>query len=72
MTPTRKKKLYENGFFQQLDTDGEFQIIRMYEWEYSAREGYEGQKWFKHVYDLWLTENFKERYRFSVPMKMFY
>lgn len=69
---SRKKKLYENGFFQQLDTDGEFQIISMYEWEYSAREGREGNVWLKHVYDLWLTEGFKRRYRFSVPMKMYY
>lgn len=72
VTASRKKMFYENGFFQQLDTDGEFQIISMYEWEYSAREGREGSVWLKHVYDLWLTEGFRERYRFSVPMKMFY
>lgn len=72
VTASRKKEFYENGFFQQLDTDGELQIISMYEWEYSAHEGREGSVWLKHVYDLWLTEGFRERWRFSVPMKMFY
>ena len=72
VTPSRKKSFYENGFFQQLDTDGEYQIIRMYEYEYSGRVGRESWTGFKHVYELWLGENFAERWRFSVPMKMFY
>ena len=72
VTPTRKRSLYEVGYFQQLDTDGEFQIIRMYEYEYSAKAGRKSWKDMKHVYDLWLTEGFQRRWRFSVPMKMFY
>lgn len=72
VTPSRKKSLFENGFFQQLETDGEYQIIRMYEYWYSASVDNASCTGFKHVYELWLGEDFRERWRFSVPMKMFY
>lgn len=65
---TRKRKVSEEGFFQQLDTDGDLQIIRTYEWFYNARVGKKGEPVFKHVYDLWLTEGFESRWRFSVAM----
>ena len=69
---SQKKSLYTNGFFQQLDVDGEFQVIRMFEYEHSAKVGRQSWTSFKHVYDLYLTEGFRERFRFSVYMKMFY
>lgn len=72
VTPTRKRSVYTNGFFQQLDTDGEYQIIRMYEIKCGGRAGRQGWTSLKHVYDLWLGEGFSERWRFSVPMKMYY
>lgn len=68
----RKQKYYKSGYFQQLDTDGDLQIIRMFEWWYTARRGEAVTVGFKHCYDLWLEEGFRRRWRFSVPMKMFY
>ena len=72
VTDTRKSTLEESGFFQQLDVDGEFQVLRMYEYYYRARKGRKSGVFFKHCYDLYLTEGFRDRYRFAVYTRMFY